>query len=224
MKVVAFLGRKGGGGKTACSHILAMAFGLAGWKPVLIQTDLRTAVPPLAAPGRPYWLFALNTAVAPEQAAASMAQIFERARKVEKGVVILDGGANRDAVDEGLARRADLVVCPVADGPEDFEVAVADRDRFEAHLRSHGRRAPVMLLLNRWPGRKAELDAFVREDYVSEFLACTDGHRMSTVVPRMKSAKALLDHTSPGSGPAIRRVGRALAEEVELLLRQVDAA
>ncbi len=218
MRVVAFLGRKGGGGKTACSHILAMAFGLAGWKPILVQTDLRTAVPPLSAPGRPYWLFGLNTGEQPEQAAASMAQIFERARKVERGVVILDGGANRDVVDEGLARRADLVIVPVADGPEDFEVAIADRDRFEAHLRAHDRAAPVRLLLNRWPGRASELDAFMREDYVTDFMTRTEGHRMATVVSRMKSAKALLDHTNPESGPAVRKVGRQLLAEVEPIL------
>jgi len=31
MKVIAVLGRKGGGGKTACSHLLSLSFGLAGY-------------------------------------------------------------------------------------------------------------------------------------------------------------------------------------------------
>lgn len=227
MKVIACLGRKGGGGKTACSHILAMAFGLAGWKPVLVQTDLRTALPPLNAPGRPYWLFGLNTAAEPEKAAESMAQVFERAKKTEGSVVILDGGANRDAVDEGLARRADLVLIPVADGPEDFEVAEADRKRFEALLRKRGGGGtPVQLLLNRWPGRRAEMEAFEREDYVRDFMQRTEGVRLRTVVPRLKSAKALLDHASPESGHALRKVGRTLLDEVVELLgeRQKSAA
>lgn len=213
---------EGGEGETACSHILAMAFGLAGWKPVLVQTDLRTAVPPLNAPGRPYWLFGLNTAEQPEQAAASLTQVFDRARKTEGSVVVLDGGANRDAVDEGLARRADLVLIPVADGPEHFEVAVANRERFENHLREHGRDVPVRLLLNRWPGRKAEMDAFLREDYVADFMASTEGLRLVTMVPRMKSAKALLDHTSPELGPAVRKVGRQLMEEVASLIGEKE--
>ena len=218
MKVIAVLGRKGGGGKTACSHILATAFGLAEWKPIMIQTDLRTATPPTKAPSRPYWLFGLNTSEQPEQAATAMAQIFERSRDLEKGVVILDGGANRDAVDEGLARRADLVLVPVADGPEDFEVAMSDQKRFRESLERHGRRTPVRLLLNRWPGVKTELEAFLREEYVSDFMAKTRGDRLETVVPRMRSTKALLDHSDPDASIPVRRVGRQLLAEIEGLL------
>ncbi len=217
MKTLAVLGRKGGGGKTACSHILALAFGLAGHKPILVQTDLRTAAPPIGALGRPYWLFGLD-ASHPEQAAEAMRTIFDRASKTEGSIVILDGGANRDAIDEALAMRSDLVLIPVADGPEDLEVAEQDRHRFEGRLAAVGKTAPVRLVLNRWPGRKAELDPFLREDYVAAFMERTQGLRLQTMVPRFRSVKALLDHGSPEGRSSVRKVGRQLLEEITGLL------
>ncbi|MBK4723407.1 hypothetical protein JJL56_31645 [Azospirillum sp. YIM DDC1] len=217
MKTVAFLGRKGGSTKTSCSHLLAMAAGLAGWAPVMVQTDVRTATPPASVEGRPYWLFGLQ-ATAPDQAAAAMVKIMEEAAKTEGSLVVLDGGANRDAVDEALAGLADLVIVPVTDGPEDLEVAVDDRRRLMAHLKASKRRTPVKLLLSRWPGRKDEFERFTRQEYVASFLRDTEGARLATVVPRMLSTKALLDHTAPESGPAVRKVGRALLDEVTKLL------
>lgn len=214
MKVIAVLGRKGGGGKTACSHLLSLAFGLAGYKPVLIQTDLRGSTPPMSAPGRPYWLFGLD-ASQPEQSSRTMKQVFDRAQKTQGSIVVLDGGANRDAIDEGLAKRSNLVIIPVADGPEDLEVGADDRQHMEDLLKGQ---VPVRILLNRWPGRKAELEPFLKDEYVVDFMARTEGLRLATMVPRLRSAKALLDHSNPESGPNVRKVGRQLLEEVAGLL------
>lgn len=218
MKVIAVLGRKGGGGKTACSHLLSLSFGLAGYKPVLIQTDLRGSTPPMSAPGRPYWLFGLD-ASQPKQSSKTMQQVFDRAQKTDGSIVVLDGGANRDTIDEALAKRADLIIIPVADGPEDLEVGADDRKHMEDLLKDQGKAVPVRILLNRWPGRKAELEPFLKDEYVVDFMARTEGLRLATMVPRLRSAKTLLDHSNPESGPNVRKVGRQLLEEVTGLLK-----
>jgi len=97
-------------------------------------------------------------------------------------------------------------------------VAVDDRNRFEQLLRGDGKQTPVHLLLNRWPGRQSELQPFLREDYVARFMEQTEGQRLSTMVPRFKSVKALLDHNSPEGRSAVRKVGRQLLDEVSGLL------
>jgi len=40
-----------------------------------------------------------------------------------------------------------------------------------------------------------------------------------TTVPRLRSAKALLDHANAESGPAVKKVGRQLLAEVAGLLK-----
>jgi cellulose biosynthesis protein BcsQ len=219
MRVIAIVGAKGGSGKTAVAHLLAYGLGEAGFKVLLMQTDIRARMPPQTASGRPYLLRSINTA--PDRAhvaAQEIAAVHHNLARIDNAVLIADGGAGRGNVDLSLAATADFVLVPCMHGPEDIDEALADRAEIVDHLRRRGRDVPVKILLSRWPGAKRNLESLLRRPYVGTFLRETVGARLKTFIPQADSVEKFLLHDTPEMEIAVRRRARLLAAEVAELL------
>jgi chromosome partitioning protein len=103
MKIVSFLGKKGGVGKTTNAHAAAHGLSMAGIPAAYVLTDKREL---LSDEKRVYTIIDGRTVPQLEQAIASARQ------HDSSGVFILDGGGNRGVVDELLASVSNVVILP----------------------------------------------------------------------------------------------------------------
>ena len=118
MKGVAVMGRKGGIGKSGCSHLLALG---AAWNDVdarLFHTDKRS---PIQVIGRPYYYQDART---PDKLSNLIDSVMDK-----KGLIVIDGGGNRPEFDNWIAAAVDLVIIPVTPDQESVELAIEDRER-----------------------------------------------------------------------------------------------
>lgn len=146
MKGVAVTGLKGGTGKTALSHALALG---AAWKRVpayLCHTDNRE---PLRVKGRPY---AYYDARSPE----TLATLAQEALNGD-GLFIVDGGGNRPAFDNWIASAMDMVLIPVSPDPEDVQEGLR-----QAELMDKAGAGKIRFIINKYPGHKNERMAVQR--------------------------------------------------------------
>lgn len=142
MKIVSFLGEKGGVGKTTNAHATAHGLTMLGIPAAYLMTDKRELP---SDENRVYTVIDGRTVAQLEQAVATARQ------HNGKGVLVIDGGGNRGAVDELLASVSDTIVLPFT----------ADDDSVYVVAREMARFASAWALPSNWPtnSKAAEVDA-----------------------------------------------------------------
>lgn len=118
MKIISFVGQKGGSGKTTASHLLAHGCGLNGIKSANVITDVKRI--PLKQEGRKYAIIDCRD---PD----SLFKVVTEAKKrPDDMVLIIDGGGNREQIDAWISDHSDLVILPFRDSPEDIRTVAID--------------------------------------------------------------------------------------------------
>lgn len=140
-------GTKGGTGKTTLAHLMGYGAALQGLPALVLHTDARE---PERHQQRPYHYLDGRD---PKTLYAAL----ERAKAAPRGLAVLDGGGNRPAVAEVLARAADLVLIPCGIGGQDAPMALADLADLPGSL----------VIVNRWPmpkhPRRAKAEAYIAQ-------------------------------------------------------------
>lgn len=121
MKIVSFAGRKGGTGKTTNSHAAAHGLAMLGIPSAYVLTDKRQLP---SDEKRVYSIIDGRTTNQLEQAVAT-AKSHNGA-----GVLVIDGGGNREAVDELISSICDAVFLPFGASDDDVATAAEDMARF----------------------------------------------------------------------------------------------
>ena len=123
MKIASFIGEKGGVGKTTNAHATAHGLSMLGIPAAYVMTDKRDL---LSDENRVYTIIDGRTVPQLEQAVAT-------ARQHEgKGVLVIDGGGNRAAVDELLASISDAIILPFTADDDSVYVAAKEMARFSS--------------------------------------------------------------------------------------------
>jgi hypothetical protein len=193
MKIVSFLGEKGGVGKTTNAHATAHGLSMLGTPAAYVMTDKREL------PGdesRVYTVIDGRTLPQLEQAVAT-------ARQHEgKGVLVIDGGGNRGAVDELLASISDAIILPFT----------ADDDSVYVVAREMAQFAGAWALPSNWPtnSKAAEVDT----GYI-EKLEALYPKRLLVPAPATHSIKDIMLQGFNGTLlPPAQRYCRSLARQI----------
>jgi chromosome partitioning protein len=133
-KIVAFLGEKGGSGKSSLAHFFAHGLGSLprSVDAVVVVTDPGDDVDQIS---RRYYVVDGRDHT---QLPGLLKTLDEQSEQL---VVIVDGAANRVAVDQAMDKIADLILIP-------FTAAWQDATRAAKHL---GRLPGAVAIPNRWP-------------------------------------------------------------------------
>jgi len=121
MKIITFAGRKGGVGKTTNSHAAANGLAMLGIPSAYVLTD-RRQLP--SDENRTYTVIDGRTADQLEQA------ISTAKRHDGAGIVVIDGGGNREAVDELLGSISDAIFLPFGASDDDVATVAEDMAKF----------------------------------------------------------------------------------------------
>lgn len=121
MKIITFAGRKGGVGKTTNSHAAANGLAMLGIPSAYVLTD-RRQLP--SDENRTYTVIDGRTINQLEQAIAT-AKGHDGA-----GIVVIDGGGNREAVDELLGSISDAIFLPFGASDDDVATVAEDMAKF----------------------------------------------------------------------------------------------
>jgi len=203
MKAIGVLGDKGGSSKSLLSHAICHGLGVAGVEAYHLTTDQRRQV--LPADGRCY---ATLDARDPEMLGRLIDRLAERG-----GVMVMDGGGNRPAVDEILATAADLTLIPFQASAEDMRVAAADLERLPSSVG----------VPSRWPNNRWERD-FAERTLVKHL----DAYRERLLAPVFStSALATLLEEGPPSpriGGQCKQIALTVLERMGLTLFDVRAS
>jgi hypothetical protein len=193
MKVITFSGRKGGTGKTTNSHAAAHGLAMLGIPSAYVLTDDRQ-LPSDA--NRVYTIIDGRTVAQLEQAIMT-AKAHDGA-----GVVVMDGGGNRKAVDELLASVSDAVFLPFGASDDDVGTVADDLSRFST----------AWGLPSNWPSnsKAKEIDG----GYIDKLAALYPG-RILKPLPATHSVRDLILQNFNGLLlPPAQRFCRALAREL----------
>ena len=193
MKIVSFLGEKGGVGKTTNAHATAHGLSMLGIPAAYVVTDKREI---LSDENRVYTVIDGRTVTQLEQAVATAKQ------HEGKGVLIIDGGGNRAAVDDLLASISSAVVLPFT----------ADDDSVYVVAREMAQFAGAWALPSNWPtnSKAAAVDA----GYI-EKLEALYPKRLLTPTPSTHSIRDIMLQSFNGSLlPPAQRYCRALARQI----------
>lgn len=125
MKIISFAGRKGGTGKTTNSHAAAHGLAMLGHPSAYVLTDDRELPPDEK---RVYTVIDGRTTALLEQA------VMTAKGHNGAGVLVIDGGGNRRAVDELLMSVSDVVILPFGASDDDVETVAKDLLGFPAAL------------------------------------------------------------------------------------------
>lgn len=166
MRVISFLGLKGGTGKTTISHLLAHGCGLNGVKSILAITDAQRL--PLETDGRKYEIYDARSA-------HDIFNLINVANNYpDDMVLIIDGCRNRN-MDEWIHGFSDLVILPFMDGYDDIQVISQDLSRLPK----------AVAIPNHWPTNNLALKATekvvkpLRDEFVNRiFLPLPKAHAM----------------------------------------------
>lgn len=214
MKVISCLGRKGGSGKTMIAHLLAHGLSKGyGVFANLVMTDVREASPINFSDGREYYISAIKNRNVKEDAVA-LEKIFEQTAKIPDSILIIDGGANRAAVDASFARYSDMILIPAGTGVEDLEVAENDYWNLKEVIDGHEQQTDIFIIRNRWPGAKQRQDLISRKPWINRFLQRTQsaGMLFPDFVPDMPSLLDMANANDPKTTPLIDAVATRFAE------------
>jgi hypothetical protein len=121
MKIIAFAGRKGGTGKTTNSHAAAHGLAMLGIPAAYVLTDDRELPKD---DNRVYSVIDGRTVNQLEQAVATAKE------HNGAGVLVIDGGGNRAAVDKLISSVSDAVFLPFGASDDDVETVAKDLETF----------------------------------------------------------------------------------------------
>lgn len=197
MKIVSFGGEKGGVGKTTNAHATAHGLSMLGIPAAYVMTDKREL---LSDESRVYTVIDGRTVQQLEQAVAT-------ARQHEgKGVLVIDGGGNRAAVDDLLSSISDLIILPFT----------ADDDSVYVVAREMAKFPRAWALPSNWPtnSKAATVDA----GYIEKLEALYPAR----ILPPTPSTHSIRDFLLQGfSGallPPAQRYCRTLARQIAAIL------
>lgn len=210
MKVIGVFGKKGGSGKTLVSHFLAhgMSKGLE-IETLILQTDVRTVRPDEFHLKRSYLITSVPN-IDPQTDLNHILKVYAKFATQQNLVMIIDGGANRSALDLALAALCDIVLIPVGTSKEDIDVADADywairqsvHEKMKKAIAESGapfKQTQVLLLQNRWPGVKTKMDSLMAKPRISEYIfkAEQQGMLFPKYIPDMLSLTEIATHDDP---------------------------
>ena len=115
-KIIFFGGQKGGSCKTSTALLFCLGCVLRGESAAYVLTDPHRS---LKTEGRPF-------GVIDGRDPANLAKFIEASQITLNGWLVIDGGGNRQALDDALAKNAGLTVITFKDSEEDLEPAVKD--------------------------------------------------------------------------------------------------
>ena len=174
MKIVSFIGEKGGVGKTTNAHATAHGLCMLGIPAAYVMTDKREL---LSDENRIYAIIDGRTVPQLEAAVATARQ-----QGGNNGVFVIDGGGNRGAVDTLIASVSDVVILPFT----------ADDDSNYVVTREMAEFAEAWALPSNWPtnSKAATIDAGYIEKlearYPGRVLPADAGHAFN---PRFHPAR-----------------------------------
>jgi cellulose biosynthesis protein BcsQ len=181
MKVIGVFGKKGGSGKTLVSHFLAhgMSKGL-DMDTLILQTDVRTVRPDEFHLRRKYAMTSVPN-IDPDTDLNHILQVYAKFATQQNLIMIIDGGANRSALDLALAALCDVVVIPFGTSKEDVDVADGDywairqsaHEKMKKAIAETGapfKQTQVMLLQNRWPGVRAKMESLMSKPRIKDYI------------------------------------------------------
>ena len=198
MKIVSFLGEKGGVGKTTNAHATAHGLTMLGIPAAYVMTDKREL---LSDEHRVYTIIDGRTVSQLEQAVATARQ------HDGKGVLVIDGGGNRGAVDDLLASVSNAIILPFTADDDSVYVVAKEMARFTG----------AWALPSNWPtnSKAATVDA----GYI-EKLEALYPKRLLAPTPATHSIRDIMLQGFNGSllAPA-QRYCRTLARQVDSVIK-----
>jgi hypothetical protein len=216
MKVISVLGRKGGSGKTLVSHFISLGFGSIGFDTVMLQTDVRCGRPTERIDNRPYWLTSIVGD--PEKDKKIMREAYVRTERIPNSVLVVDGGANRRAVDYFIAETSHIILIPVGCSEEDIAVAESDYDDLSEHLIKKGKKPSIYYILNRWPGDARRLEVVMKRRIVNKFLDANEKKRFPIAVVDMNSLADITSGTAFSASPMMAKRAIEVSEMLSMKL------
>lgn len=197
MKIVSFLGEKGGVGKTTNAHAAAHGLSMLGIPAAYVMTDKREL---LSDEHRVYTVIDGRTVPQLEQAVATAQQ------HEGKGVLVIDGGGNRAAVDDLLASISGAIILPFTADDDSVYVVAKEMARF----------AGAWALPSNWPTNSKA--ATVDEGYI-EKLESLYPKRLLDPTPATHSIRDIMLQGFNGTLlPPAQRYCRTLARQVSQLV------
>jgi len=193
MKIVSFLGEKGGVGKTTNAHATAHGLSMLGIPAAYLMTDKRELP---SDESRVYTVIDGRTVAQLEQAVATARQ------HNGKGVLVIDGGGNRGAVDELLASISDTIILPFTADDDSVYVVAREMAQFPG----------AWALPSNWPtnSKAAEVDS----GYI-EKLEALYPKRLLTPTPATHSIRDIMLQSFSGTLlPPAQRYCRTLARQI----------
>lgn len=195
--IIFFGGGKGGVGKSATSHSACLGAILRNQPAAYVLTDPKRD---LRGDGRPYGVLDGRQ---PKQ----LADILSVSRDGFGGWVIIDGGGNRPAFDEEVAKVADLCILPFRSSDEDADTVIDDLSRIPNSV----------AWPTAWP-----TNAFAENDaqcYIDKVIKAFPLRVIGSPIPFMNSvSKLLADRLDSPSSPLrqqARKVFDVMAEEYD---------
>lgn len=186
-RIVSLVARKGGSGKTTLAMLLSHGLGLEGHPVIMFETDTDASGLPLQIEGH-HFLHAKLSQEAQAQAGAGDGAL--AARELEDIIgkaegmgawLVIDGGANRQRVDDLLAQISDLVLVPAGPSLMDIQRTTVDVERLRQA------KANLRVVLSMWPGDKANQKSLLEQGYIREFLSKINDVRLSQAVTQAPS-------------------------------------
>lgn len=203
IKGVAFLGEKGGVGKTNLAHAFALG---AAWKEkaaYFMHTDDRE---PITIIDRPY---DFEDARNPER----LQELARNAMNLD-GYFVIDGGGNRPDFDAWIAESMDVILLPVPPDEEAINLALKQMARLES-----GGAENAYYILNMFPSNRFEQQAAAQE------WAALPKNRVLTAVPKMNAISVLRkSDAQPFQTPPskVNNFARKLFLDVDYALRCIE--
>jgi cellulose biosynthesis protein BcsQ len=198
MKIVSFLGEKGGVGKTTNAHATAHGICMLGIPAAYVMTDKRQL---LSDEHRTYAILDGRTVPQLELAISTA-----RLQGGSNGVFVIDGGGNRGAVDTLIASVSDVVILPFT----------ADDDSNYVVTREMAQFPEAWALPSNWPtnSKAATVDA----GYIEKLEARYPGRVLPPTPATHSIRDFILQEFSGALLPPAQRYCRTLARQILSML------
>jgi hypothetical protein len=199
MKIVSFIGEKGGVGKTTNAHAAAHGLSMRGIPAAYVMTDKREL---LNDENRVYTIIDGRTVPQLETAIAAARQ------RDGEGILVIDGGGNRAAVDDLLASISNLIILPFSADDDSVFVVNSEMTKYP----------DALAMPSNWPTNSKAM--VVDAGYIEKLEAKHPG-RILDAVPSTHSVRDLaLTNFSGALLPPAQRYCRLIAR---LITRLLDA-
>ena len=184
--IVFFGGGKGGVGKSATSHLACLGAILRNQPAAYVLTDPNRK---MRGEGRPYGVLDGRE---PQQ----LANILSVSRSGFSGWVIIDGGGNRPAFDEEVAKVADLCILPFRASEEDVDTVTDDLNRIPKAIAW-----PAAWPTNAFAERAAQF-------YIDGLSKAFPLRVINTPIPFVNSVSDLLAESLSSPSSPVRQIAR----------------